>query len=139
MWLPFWRGSRDTGGPASSGSKAAVLTDGVASTVGFLMEGTNPLKMEKKGWAPVAHTCNPSYSGGRDQEDHGSKPAWANSSQDPILKNPITKKEWWNGLRCRPQIQAPIPQQQQQKKQKERKKGKLNWCSFPTIKMFRVW
>jgi hypothetical protein len=22
-----------------------------------------------------AHTCNPSYSGGRDQEDRGSKPA----------------------------------------------------------------
>jgi hypothetical protein len=26
-------------------------------------------------WAPVAHTCNPSYSGCRDQEDHGLKPA----------------------------------------------------------------
>jgi hypothetical protein len=25
------------------------------------------------GQAPVARTCNPSYSGGRDQEDHGSK------------------------------------------------------------------
>jgi hypothetical protein len=23
----------------------------------------------------MAYTCNPSYSGGRDQEDHGSKPA----------------------------------------------------------------
>jgi hypothetical protein len=34
----------------------------------------------------VAHACNPNYSGGRDQEDHGSKPAWANSSQDPIRK-----------------------------------------------------
>jgi hypothetical protein len=43
---------------------------------------------------PVAHTCNPSYSGGRDQEDHGSKPAWTNSSQDPILKTPITQKDW---------------------------------------------
>jgi hypothetical protein len=29
---------------------------------------------------PVAHTCNPSYSVGRDQEDNGSKPARANSS-----------------------------------------------------------
>jgi hypothetical protein len=38
----------------------------------------------------VAHTCNPSYLGGRDYEDHSSKPAWANSSQDPILKKPIT-------------------------------------------------
>jgi hypothetical protein len=24
--------------------------------------------------APVAHTCNPNYSGGRDQEDHSLKP-----------------------------------------------------------------
>jgi hypothetical protein len=27
-------------------------------------------KNEKSGWAPVTYTCNPSYSGGRDQEDH---------------------------------------------------------------------
>jgi hypothetical protein len=36
----------------------------------------------------VAHTCNPSYSGGRDQEDQGAKPAWANSSR----KNPAQKR-----------------------------------------------
>jgi hypothetical protein len=30
--------------------------------------------------ALVAHTCNPSYSGGRYQEDHGSKAAGGNSS-----------------------------------------------------------
>jgi hypothetical protein len=40
--------------------------------------------------APVAHACNPGYSGGRD-EDHSSKPAWANISQDPISKKPIIK------------------------------------------------
>jgi hypothetical protein len=34
----------------------------------------------------VAHACNPCYIGGRDQEDCGSKPSWANSSQDPISK-----------------------------------------------------
>jgi hypothetical protein len=28
---------------------------------------------------PVVHACNPSYSRGRDQENYGSKPAWANS------------------------------------------------------------
>jgi hypothetical protein len=27
----------------------------------------------------MAHACNPSYSGGRDQEDHCLKPARANS------------------------------------------------------------
>jgi hypothetical protein len=36
----------------------------------------------------VAHAYNPSYSGGRDQEDHSLKPAQANSSQNPILKIP---------------------------------------------------
>jgi hypothetical protein len=25
------------------------------------------------GWVLVAHACNPSYTGGRDQEDHGLK------------------------------------------------------------------
>jgi hypothetical protein len=38
------------------------------------------------GQAPVAHTYNSSYSRGSDQEDHGSKPAQANSSRDPISK-----------------------------------------------------
>jgi hypothetical protein len=37
-------------------------------------------------WAPVAHTCNPSYSGGIDQEDCGLKPAQTNSSMRPYLK-----------------------------------------------------
>jgi hypothetical protein len=41
---------------------------------------------------PVAHTCNPSYSGGRDQEDNDLKPARANSSRDPILKETHHKK-----------------------------------------------
>jgi hypothetical protein len=40
---------------------------------------------------PVAHAYNPSYSGGRVQENHSLKPAWANSSRDPILKNPSHK------------------------------------------------
>jgi hypothetical protein len=43
--------------------------------------------------ALVAHAYNPSYSGGRDQEDHGLKPAWANSSQDPILKKKKIRKK----------------------------------------------
>jgi hypothetical protein len=54
------------------------------------------------GWVPVAHACTPGYSAGRDREDRGSKPAWANSSQDPILKKSIAKKGWWSNLRCKP-------------------------------------
>jgi hypothetical protein len=45
----------------------------------------------------VAHVYNPSYSRGRDQEDADLRPAWANSSRDPIFKIPITKKGWWGG------------------------------------------
>jgi hypothetical protein len=39
----------------------------------------------------VTHAFNPSYSGGRDQEDHNSQPALANTSGDPNLKKPIAK------------------------------------------------
>jgi hypothetical protein len=55
--------------------------------------------------APVAHTCNPGYSGGRDQEDYHSKSYQANSSRDHILektkhthKKPITKKKRAGGV-----------------------------------------
>jgi hypothetical protein len=37
------------------------------------------------------HTGNPSYSGGRDQEDCSLKPAQANSLQDTISKIPFRK------------------------------------------------
>jgi hypothetical protein len=57
---------------------------------------------KKKSQAPVAHTYNPSYSRGRDQEDHGLKLAGANSSQDPIFKNPIKKNGWWGGSSYKP-------------------------------------
>jgi hypothetical protein len=39
----------------------------------------------------VTPACNPSYSGGRDQEDCGSKTAKANSPERPYLKKPFTK------------------------------------------------
>jgi hypothetical protein len=35
----------------------------------------------------VAHACKPSYSGGRDLEDHSWRTAQAKSSQDPISSN----------------------------------------------------
>jgi hypothetical protein len=49
-------------------------------------------------WVPVVHACNPSYMGGQDQEDHGLRPAQANTSQDPIYKIPRAK---WNGSKSR--------------------------------------
>jgi hypothetical protein len=68
----------------------------------------NVLGKEWKG-CRVAHVCNPSYSGGRDQEDHGSKPALTNSPRNLILKKKkITKKDWWSGFRYRPGVQVPV-------------------------------
>jgi hypothetical protein len=46
---------------------------------------------DKYHWAPVAYFCNPSYSGGRDQEDQGLKTAWTNTSVRPNLEKPFTK------------------------------------------------
>jgi hypothetical protein len=46
-------------------------------------------------WVPVAHASNPSYLGGRDQEDCGSKPASQGKWFARLyLKIPITKKGW---------------------------------------------
>jgi hypothetical protein len=42
--------------------------------------------------ALIPHSCNPSYSGGRDQEDLGLKPDGANSLSDPSQKNPSQKR-----------------------------------------------
>jgi hypothetical protein len=42
--------------------------------------------------APVVHTCNPNYSRVRDQEKQGSRPALANSQQEP-LSNILNTKQ----------------------------------------------
>jgi hypothetical protein len=47
---------------------------------------------KKSAGHPLTHTCNPTYSGGRDQEDRSSKPTWASSSQDPISKKKKSQK-----------------------------------------------
>jgi hypothetical protein len=47
--------------------------------------------------APVAHSCNPSYSGSRDQEDPRFKASPRQIIQRPYLKKPITKKGVWQG------------------------------------------
>jgi hypothetical protein len=48
--------------------------------------------MEDISWVLLACACNPRYSGGRDEEDCGSKLFCSNSSQKPILKKPNTKR-----------------------------------------------
>jgi hypothetical protein len=46
----------------------------------------------KGSWALVAHACNPSYSGGRDEEDLGSKPARASSLKTLSQKYPTKNR-----------------------------------------------
>jgi hypothetical protein len=52
---------------------------------------------KRNNGVPEVHTCNPSYSGGKDQEDHSSKSSPENSLWDPISKIPNLKQgllEW---------------------------------------------
>jgi hypothetical protein len=49
------------------------------------------LRVQIIGQMLVAHTYNSSDSGGRNQEDHGSKPAQAKCSRDFISKKPFKK------------------------------------------------
>jgi hypothetical protein len=71
-----------------------------------------------RGQEQVTHTCNLSYSGDRDHEDCGSKPALANSSQEPISKSQKGLAEWlkMKGPEFKPQYLK--------KKKKKRKKRK---------------
>jgi hypothetical protein len=55
--------------------------------------GEKEKKPEPGAWL-VAHSCNPSYSGGRDLEDFNLKPVQTYGSRDPISKIPIIKKGW---------------------------------------------
>jgi hypothetical protein len=71
---------------------------------------------KKNSWVLVTQACNHSYSGGSDQEDHGSKPAWANSWWEPISKKPNTKKEWWRGSRCILEFKHKYCQKEKKKK-----------------------
>jgi hypothetical protein len=67
-----------------------------------------------------AHTYNPSYSRGRDQEDHSLKPSRANSSQELISKKLITKIGW-DWLKVKALSSNPST---------ARKKTKINLMSF---------
>jgi hypothetical protein len=81
---------------------------GVAQDVGPEFKSQYYKKKKKRKKEMLARrcwltdACSPSYLGGRDQEDPGSKPAWANILRAPISKKPITKKGWWRGSRFSP-------------------------------------
>jgi hypothetical protein len=45
--------------------------------------------------ALMANSCNPNYSGSRDQKDHSSTSTQANNPRDTISKKLNTKKQGW--------------------------------------------
>jgi hypothetical protein len=63
----------------------------------------------------VAHICNPSYSGGRDQEDHSSEPLRTNTSRDPTLKNPSQKIGLVEWLKVKALSSSPSTAQKKKK------------------------
>jgi hypothetical protein len=71
----------------------------------------------KNSPAPAAHACNPSYSGGRDQEGHSSKPAQASSVGPYLEKNHHRKRA--SGVA---QGEGPEFMPQYRKKKKKKRK-----------------
>jgi hypothetical protein len=63
----------------------------------------------------------PSYSGGRDQEDRGSKPAQANNSARPCLEKILHKKGLVEWLKVKALSSNPGP-----KKKKKRERERWN-------------
>jgi hypothetical protein len=60
----------------------------------------------------VVHTSNPSYSGGRNQEDYGSKSAWGKKFLRPPLSQPI--KVGCDGVFLSFQLQGTWTQENQE-------------------------
>jgi hypothetical protein len=113
--------------PVSKGHRSFERNSAASAYSHFLIPqdagGKTPAFSSKHGQLSrvlVAHAYNPAYSGGTDQEDHGSKPAQANSSRDPISKIPNTKQGWWidssGRASMRPWVQTPAPQKKKKKK-----------------------
>jgi hypothetical protein len=86
-------------------------------------------KFAKLSQALVAHAYNPSYSGGRDQEDRGLKPAWGKRSKDPISKHPSQKRA--GGM-----AQGIGPEFKPQYKKKNKVKLELKTDEMVKVKIF---
>jgi hypothetical protein len=74
--------------PAHLVSYFLLSTVGIREAESLPLLKTNKQAKKKKNFsrAPAAHACNPSYSGGRDQEDCGLKPALGKQFERPYLK-----------------------------------------------------
>jgi hypothetical protein len=77
----------------------------------------------------VAHACNPSYSGGSNQEDCSWKPAGANNFSRSYLEKPFTKIGLVEWLKVK--ALSSSPSMAKIAKRKKRELTHLN-CQFTT-------
>jgi hypothetical protein len=89
-------------------------------TAGSLVLSVVYSKRWGQSQALVAPSCNPSYSGGTDQEDHGSKPAWVNSSVRTYLKKSFTKIGLVEWLKVKALSSSPSTEKEKNKRGKTR-------------------
>jgi hypothetical protein len=77
----------------------------------------------------AAHACHPSYSGGRDQEDHSWRPVKANSLQDHISKKKKKPQKRIGGVAqgLGPEFKLQVTHK---KKKKERERQELYWLLY---------
>jgi hypothetical protein len=87
--------------------------------------------------ALVAHACNPSYSGGRDQEDTIQNQPQENSSQDPLLRKHNAKQSWWSSSSSKSACLTSIkPWVQTPKPQRKKKKASYPFLSLVLVKCY---
>jgi hypothetical protein len=80
------------------------------------------LKNLTNSQAPVTHVYNPSFSGSRDQENSGSKPAQANSSARAFLKKSFTKIGLVDWLKVKA-LSSSLSTTKKKKKEKKKKES----------------
>jgi hypothetical protein len=94
-------------------------------------ENVRQILVSKSGssWALVAHTSNSSYSGDRDQENHGLKPAWAvweTQSQKYLTQ----KRAGGVAQSVGPELKSQYRKKKKKKKKKKGAKNNLMGCNI---------
>jgi hypothetical protein len=95
-------------------------------------------KEKKEGLGTVACTCNPSYLGGRDQEDCVSKTTWANSSivhKTLSQKNPSPKRAGGVAQGEGPEFKSPVLKKKKGRKEDGKAREGIQKCSRNSISL----
>jgi hypothetical protein len=77
---------------------------------------TFQIKKAKSNWGLEGHACNPRYLGGKIRRIMVQSQPGQIDGETLSQKQPITKKGWWSGSKCRPWVQTPVLQKKKKKK-----------------------